>query len=275
MLLGVHCSIAGGFENAFIEAERLGIDTFQIFSRNQRQWKTKAISLEEMEGYHRAMKSSKTKLTFSHTSYLINLASGNEEMWLKSISALKEEVERCTVLGLSWCVLHPGAAGSQTFDEAIARIAAGLITVLENTADSKVMILLENTAGQGSSVGGRFEYLAQIKQMVNNPRIGFCLDTCHAFAAGYDIRTVEGFDVTMAEFDKFIGIENLKAFHLNDSKGDLGSHLDRHQHIGQGKLGLKPFEQIMRRFQHVPKVLETPKENDMDMVNLKILRDLM
>lgn len=275
MLLGVHCSIAGGFENAFLEAERLGINTFQIFSRNQRQWKCKPICQEEKDIYLNSVSNSQAKLTFSHTSYLINLGSANEEIWNKSVEALRLEIERCTMLGLAYTVLHPGAAGKQTYDEAIVRIAAGLITVLENTPDSKVKILLENTAGQGSSLGGNFENLAQIKNLVNSERIGFCFDTCHAFAAGFDIRTKEGFDVTLEKFDKVLGIENLKVFHLNDSKGALGSHLDRHEHIGQGKLGIMPFREIMRRFPHIPKVLETPKENDMDVVNLKVLKDLI
>lgn len=275
MLLGVHCSVAGGFENAFIEAERLGINTFQIFSRNQRQWKCKPISEEECRIYNMARANSNAKLTFSHTSYLINLGSGNEEIWNKSIEALQLEIERCTSLGLAYSVLHPGAAGSQTLEDAIIRIAAGLITVLESTPKSNTMILLEITAGQGSSVGGNFENLAKIKNLVNSERIGFCFDTCHAFAAGYELRTKEAFEVTMNEFDKTLGIENLKVFHLNDSKGALGSHLDRHDHIGQGKLGLIPFQEIMRRFPDIPKVLETPKENDMDAVNLKVLRELI
>jgi deoxyribonuclease IV len=275
MLLGVHCSVAGGLENAFVEAERLGIDTFQIFSRNQRQWKAKPIEDRERNIFNESRKVSDAKLNFSHASYLINLGSSNEEIWEKSVMALLAEVERCDALGLAYCVLHPGAAGSQTLDEAIVRIATGLRFVLENTVESQVMILLENTAGQGSSVGGKFENLGLIRQKVYSPRIGFCFDTCHAFAAGYDIRTQIAFEDTMDNFDKCVGLEHLKVFHLNDSKGDLGSHLDRHDHIGVGKLGLLPFQQIIRNFVHIPKVLETPKENDMDVVNLRVLRDLL
>lgn len=274
MLLGAHCSIAGGFENAFIEAERLGIDTFQIFSRNQRQWKAKPISPEEKKAFSEAFKKSKVKITFSHTSYLINLASDNEEIHLKSIEALLQEVQRCTVLGLSYCVLHPGAAGTQTKEAAIKRIASALRVILDNTPESSVKILLENTAGQGSSVGGSFENLAAIKERVESDRIGYCFDTCHAFVAGYDISTEAGFEEVMGSYDKILGLDNLHAFHLNDSKGGLGSHLDRHEHIGKGKLGIAPFKIIMQRFKHIPKVLETPKENDMDVENLKLLRSL-
>lgn len=275
MLLGVHCSVAGGFENAFIEAERLEIDTFQIFSRNQRQWQAKPVSENEQMIFAAQRENSLAKVQFSHASYLINLGSINEEIWLKSVQALLAEVERCQLLGLSYCVLHPGAAGSQTKDEAMIRIATGLKYVIENSEGSNVMILLENTAGQGTSVGGTFDNLGTLKKLVNDNRIGFCFDTCHAFAAGYDIRTVTGFEDAMAQFDHEAGLENLKVFHLNDSKGDLRSHLDRHEHIGQGKLGSVPFQQIMRKFSHLPKVLETPKENDMDMVNLRFLRSLV
>jgi deoxyribonuclease IV len=275
MLLGVHCSVAGGFENAFIEAERLEIDTFQIFSRNQRQWQAKPITESEQLLFTREREKSLAKVQFSHASYLINLGSSNDEIWEKSVQALIAEMERCELLGLSYCVLHPGAAGTQSLDEALVKIAAGLSYVIQNTEGSNAMILLENTAGQGSSVGGTFENLGILKRLVNHERIGFCFDTCHAYAAGYDLRTVSGFEDTMGHFDKVAGLRNLKVFHLNDSKGDLGSHLDRHEHIAQGKLGSIPFQQIMRNFQHIPKVLETPKENDMDMVNLKFLRNLI
>lgn len=274
MLLGTHCSVAGGFENAFKEAERLQIDTFQVFSRNQRQWKAKPITPEEEKVFSEGLKNTGVKITFSHTSYLINLAAENDDIRLKSIAALQQEVERCEALGLAFCVLHPGAAGSQAKELAIKRIAQGLALVLDNTRNSKVKVLLENTAGQGSSVGGEFENLAAIKNLVRSDRIGYCFDTCHAFVAGYEIRTQDAFEDTMEKFDKVLGLDNLNAFHLNDSKGELSSHLDRHEHIGKGKLGLVPFKMIMQKFKHVPKVLETPKENDMDVVNLNVLRNL-
>ncbi len=274
MLLGVHCSVSGGLERAFDEAKELDIDTFQIFTRNQRQWSAKTISEEEKQAYLIAKKNSKVKIEFSHTSYLINLANGEAGLRKKSMAALQAEVERCTALNLAYCVLHPGAAGEQTKEKGIANIAAGLKQVLGATNNSKVMILLENTAGQGSSIGSTFEELAAINKLTNSKRIGFCLDTCHVFAAGYDISTKAGFEDTMNKFDKILGLNNLKVIHTNDSKGDLGSHLDRHENIGKGKLGLEPFKQIMKRFSHIPKVLETPKENNMDKINLKLLRSL-
>jgi deoxyribonuclease-4 len=274
MMLGVHCSVSGGLENAFDEAHALGTDVMQIFTRNQRQWNAKPVTQDEENTFAAAWKKSSIKVIFSHCSYLINLAAESDETREKSISALTQEVERCTQLGLSFCVLHPGAAGSQTEGVAIARIADGLKQVLAKTKDSQVMVLLENTAGQGSSVGGPFENLRQIKDLVGSERIGYCFDTCHAYAAGFDIRTEEGCMSTFDAFDKILGIENLKAFHLNDSKGELGSHLDRHEHIGKGKLGIIPFQYIIRHFPKVPKVIETPKEDDWDTLNLEVLRSL-
>ncbi|MBK9045810.1 MAG: deoxyribonuclease IV [Bacteroidetes bacterium] len=272
--LGVHCSVSGGLELAFEEAKILGIDAMQIFTRNQRQWKAKPIAAEEKTAYNQAAKASAIKYSFSHCSYLINLAAEVPDNREKSITALTDEVIRCTELGLQYCVLHPGAAGSQDFGTAISKIADGINEVIAATPESKVLILLENTAGQGTSVGGSFENLREIYQQVDSKRVGFCFDTCHAFAAGYDIRTNSGADDTMDAFDKILGLKNLKVFHLNDSKGDLGTHLDRHDHIGKGKLGIVPFQYIMKRFSAVPKVIETPKEDDWDQVNLELLRSL-
>lgn len=274
MLLGVHCSVAGGLENAFTQAADLGIDTFQIFTRNQRQWKAKPVSVEEQQKFTSALKTSNVKIIFSHCSYLLNLAAADENLFVKSIAGLIEEVERCTALGLSYCVLHPGAAGGQTMDDAILKIAEALKLVLLHTPKSKVMILLEITAGQGSSVGGKFENLKEIYNHVKSKRIGYCFDTCHAYVSGYDIRTEKGIDVTMEHFDDVLGLKNLKVFHLNDSQGDLGSHLDRHENIGRGKLGVTPFCYIMQNFPNIPKVLETPKEDNGDKMNLTVLRKL-
>lgn len=274
-MLGVHCSVSGGLEKAFDEARLLEINTIQVFTRNQRQWKAKPISDEEQKAFADAGKNSQVKISFSHCSYLINLASEIEDNRVKSVTALQEEVERCTRLGLSYCVLHPGAAGTQNFAIAIDHIAAGLKTVLDATRNSKVMILLENTAGQGSSVGGTFENLLEIRKLVPGNRIGYCFDTCHAFASGYDMRTEKSAADTFKKFDAVLGLDNLKVFHLNDSKGDLGTHLDRHDNIGKGKLGLEPFRFIMNQFKEIPKVLETPKEDDGDKINLNVLRSLI
>ena len=274
-MLGVHCSVSGGLENSFTEAAGLETDVMQIFTRNQRQWSAKPVTDDESSRFIAAMRNSDIKIAFSHCSYLINLAAESDDTREKSINALRLEVERCSLLGLKYCVLHPGAAGSQDENVAISKIANGLQTVLNETIGSDVMILLENTAGQGSSVGGPFENLREIYEQVSSSRIGYCFDTCHAFAAGHDLRTEAGcFDV-FNSFDKTLGIQNLKAFHLNDSKGDLGSKLDRHENIGRGKLGIVPFGFIMNNFKNIPKVIETPKEDDWDMINLNLLRSLI
>jgi len=275
ILLGVHCSVAGGLENAFTEAASKNIDTFQIFTRNQRQWKARPISEEEKKKFSSAWKQSKVKTIFSHCSYLLNLGNANSEIHLKTISALTEEVIRCTELGLKFCVLHPGAAGEQTKEQAMHNIAKGLKQVLKNTLNSKVIIALENTAGQGSSVGGPFENLKFIYDEAASDRSGFCIDTCHAFVQGFDIRTEKGIGNTLDSFDKICGLKNLCAFHLNDSKGDLGSHLDRHEHIGKGRIGLNAFRYIMKNFPHIPKVIETKKEDHWDEKNLEVLRKLI
>ncbi len=274
MLLGVHCSVAGGLENAFTEAAEKEINTFQIFTRNQRQWKAKPVTDDERKKFIAAWKRSKVKIIFSHCSYLLNLGNISDEIHQKTIDALTEEVVRCTKLGLSFCVLHPGAAGEQSPIDAMKRIAHGLKKVLTNTEESKVIIALENTAGQGSSVGGSFENLKLIYDETGSERIGFCLDTCHMFVQGFDIRTRSGIEGTLDSFDKICGLGKLCAFHLNDSKGDLGSHLDRHEHIGKGKIGLNAFRYIMEKFPDIPKVLETKKEDNWDEKNLTQLRKL-
>ena len=275
MLLGVHCSIKGGLHNAFHEAESLGIDTFQVFTKNQRQWKEKIIDTEEKSGFLNTYKTSRVKMIFSHASYLINLASNDDTLWECSVKALIGEVQRCHDLGLDFTILHPGSAKELGEQKGIKKIITALKTTLHATENSTVKILLENTAGQGSSIGYRFEHLKQIMDGVASSRIGMCFDTCHAFVAGYDIRTKGGFEGTMEELDNTIGLKNLRTIHLNGSKGELGSNLDRHEHIGKGKLGLEPFRQIINRFTHIPKVIETPKKDNMDAVNLEVLRGLI
>src|SRR3990170_4781983 len=275
MLLGVHCSIRGGFHNAFSESESLGIDTFQIFTKNQRQWKERIIDTQEKSKFLDDYKTSRVKMVFSHASYLINLASNDDTLWERSIKALIGEVQRCHELGLDFTILHPGSSKELGEQKGMKKIIKALKTTLHATKNSTVKILLENTAGQGTSIGYRFEHLRQIIAEVGSTRIGMCFDTCHAFAAGYDIITKCGFEETMEELDNIVGLKNLQVIHLNDSKGELGSNLDRHEHIGKGKLGMEPFRQIMNTFTHIPKVIETPKKDNMDMVNLEILRGLI
>lgn len=272
MLLGVHCSISGGLENAVIKAKELGIDTFQIFTKNQRQWRDKVITEKEGVLFRKMMKEARIKIAFAHCTYLINLSSESEEIREKSILSLASELLRCEALGLAFCVLHPGSSVNQTETEAIETIAKGLKMVLDNSKHLQTKILLENTAGQGSSIGWKFEHIRDIMNLVKSPKLAMCLDTCHAFAAGYDITTKKGFGDTFKTIDKTVGLENMLAIHLNDSKGGLGSRIDRHDHIGHGKIGLTAFREIMKRFPNIPKVIETDHENDLHVKDVELLR---
>ncbi len=272
MLLGTHVSISGGYLNSLTEAKRLGIDTMQIFTKNQRFWREKLISDEEGEIFRKEFKKIGMKQAFSHAIYLISLGSQNEEIIQKSLLSLVGELERCRVLGLSHTVLHPGFAGSLSMSDAIKNIGDHIIRVLKATEKSPVKILIENTAGQGSTVGGKIEHISELISYINSPRVGLCIDTCHSFAAGYDIRTAKGIAGFIKMLDKQIGLKKLLCFHLNDSKGGLGSKLDRHAHIGEGQLTLEPFKYIVKNFPNIPKVLETSKENDADERNLAVLR---
>lgn len=274
MLLGIHCSISGGVENALAEAKEWGIDTFQIFTKNQRQWRDRVITDEEGEPFRKQMKKQKIPVAFAHCTYLINLASADEEIREKSILSLASEMLRCDALGLVYAVLHPGANRELQEKDAIKLIAKGLKTVIDHTKHIKAKILLENTAGQGSSIGWKFEHIRDIMKIVDSKRVGMCFDTCHAFAAGYDIRTLTGFEDTMEKIDETVGLSNLYAMHLNDSKGDYASRIDRHEHIGKGKIGLEAFKGVMKHFQHIPKVIETDHDNGMHLADLEVLRSL-
>ncbi|MFN6945290.1 MAG: deoxyribonuclease IV [Cytophagaceae bacterium] len=274
MLLGAHCSISGGLENACKEAGQLNMNCLQIFTKNQRQWREKEIKPDEAETFKLEMKRNKILVAYSHTTYLINLAAADIEIREKSIISLAAELIRCDVLDIPYAVLHPGSNRDISPKDAIKRIAEGLKMVFSHTRELKSSILLENTAGQGSSIGRNFEQINEIIELTEEDSIGMCFDTCHAFAAGYPIHTQEGFDTTFEEIDKTVGLHRLKGFHLNDSKGSLGSRLDRHEGIGKGQIGLLPFQNIMKNFSDTPKFIETPKENDMDKVNLQIIRGL-
>lgn len=273
--LGVHCSISGGVEKAFDEAKELGIDTFQIFTANQRQWKPILIKEKNVKAFRERWEKSEVEIVFSHASYLINLGSEKDELWHRSIEALVYEILRCDQLGLPFTVLHPGSAGKQSEEKALKRIAEGLREVLLKTEGSKVAILLEVTAGQGSSVGYRFEQIKFLIEKLESERIGACFDTCHAHAAGYDLSSAEKCKQVINELDRVIGLDQVKVFHLNDSKKEAGSRVDRHEHIGKGKIGIEAFRYLMNRFLDKPKVIETPKSLEDDKQNLKVLRDLV
>jgi deoxyribonuclease-4 len=284
-MLGAHLSIAGGIHNALLKAEALGCATVQVFTKNQKQWKCSPLEHGEICEWETHCNRLKFKHTVSHDSYLINLASPDEVMWRKSVELFIEEVTRCAQLGIPYLVAHPGAHMGQGEEAGITRIVAALNVVLDATASvpraKNVTVCLEATAGQGSSIGHRLEHLAEIIDRVKSPkRLGACLDTAHLFAAGYDFRGRK-FAKFRKELDKTLGVSRVKVLHLNDSKKDLGSRVDRHEHIGRGLIGVEGFKPWLRdsAFREVPKVIETEKGvdesgRDWDEVNLEVLRGL-
>jgi deoxyribonuclease-4 len=273
--LGVHCSVAGGVQKAFDEAEALGIDTFQIFTANQRQWKPLLIPEPNVKAFRERWEKADISIVFSHASYLINLGSEKEDTWHRSVQALVYEVLRCDQLGLPFTVLHPGSAGTQDEETALKRIADGLKQVLAETKKSKVQILLEVTAGQGSTIGYRFEHIRYLIDQVQDERIAACFDTCHAHAAGYDLSSEEKCKAVLMELDQTLGLDLVQVFHLNDSKKQAGARVDRHEHIGKGTIGVEAFRFFMNHFLEKPKVIETPKSLENDRMNLTVLRNLV
>jgi len=283
-MLGSHLSVAGGLVNALLEARRLQMETVQIFTKNQRQWAAKPldpdVSRAWLDELHRLEWSDRT---VSHASYLINLASPEDDLHRKSIHALTDEVERCEALEIPYCVVHPGSHRESGLARGIRRIVKGLNEVTRRTRGFRSMILLETTVGGGAQVGGEFEHLAEIHAKVRSPeRVGTCFDTCHVSAAGYAMRTRDEAREVLEAFDSIVGLETLRCFHLNDSKEPIGSHKDRHAHIGEGHVGSGIFEFLMNesRFQPIPMILETEKTatakgTPMDAVNLRRLRRLI
>ncbi len=277
-LLGAHESVAGGLYKSFGRIDKAGGEALQIFTRNQRQWKPKPLSDEERESFLEEWQKRPDMPVASHGSYLINLATSKPELLQKSIDALVLEFERCHQLTIPYVVLHPGSHGGDGVETGLARFVAGLDRAFEAGFDD-VMLLVETTAGQGTGLGASFEELDYIRSKSKfSERIGFCIDTCHIFAAGYDIRTPEAYEKTIQDLNNSMGIENVKFFHLNDSKKGLGCRVDRHEHIGKGMIGEGGFQSLLQdsRFAHLPMTLETPKGDDLqeDIENLSVLRSL-
>jgi deoxyribonuclease IV len=274
MLLGAHMSIAGGYHLAAEKGGALGCTTIQVFTKNERQWKAKPITDEDASLFKTAVAKHGIKVAFAHDTYLHNLASPNPELWRKSVDAFAEELQRCDRLGLDYLVSHPGSPMTSGADAGIGRMRDALAEILGKSRGVRARILLETTAGQGATLGSKFDEMGRLVEGFD--LVGVCFDTCHVFAAGYDLRTREGYERVMSDFDRHIGLGRLRAFHLNDSKKDLGCRVDRHENIGRGFIGRDAFRFIMNdpRFAAVPKVIETPKEDDMDPVNLAILRSL-
>jgi deoxyribonuclease-4 len=278
-LLGAHMSIAGGHALAINRAMSFGMTACQIFTKNANQWAAKPIAPEAAEGFRARVADSDVACVVAHDSYLINLGSPDDALWERSLSAFGDELRRCSLLGVPWLVTHPGAHMGSGVDLGIRRVAHALNRLFAEMPDLDVTVLLETTAGQGSALGRSFEELAAILELIEDQsRVGVCFDTCHVFAAGYDIRDEPTYAATMRSFDDIIGFGRLRVFHFNDSKKGLGSLVDRHAHIGEGELGPEPFRLIVNddRFADLPGILETPKDDsgDDDRRNMATLRDL-
>lgn len=277
MLLGAHMSTAGGLETAFERGDALGCTAIQIFTSSPRQWKGRALTDAEVRAFRAAWDASGVRTCFAHDIYLTRLGTRDRTILARSRDAFRHELTTCQRLGLPYLVMHPVGDIDADQDAVLDRVAASLNRIFEAVPDEGTAVCLETTAGQGADVGYRFEQLARIIAGVEQEsRLGVCLDTCHVFAAGYDLSKPAGYRETLAAFDGAIGFERLKVVHCNDSLKPLGSRVDRHAHIGQGAIGQAAFGRLLRdrRLASVPKVLETPKENDMDRHNLSLLRRL-
>lgn len=260
-LVGAHVSIAGGFFKAIEEGTEIGCTAIQIFTKSNRQWNSKSITDQEAQQFIAAQKNSNIQVVVAHASYLINLGSATPDVQEKSFKALVDEIKRCQQLNIPYLVLHPGTAETGMRQETIKETGKLINKALEETSHCTTTVLVETMAGQGKSIGNSFEELATIlDQVPHKKRIGVCFDTCHAFAAGYDFTTKESYNNLFKNFDDLIGLEYLKIFHVNDSKKEIDSHVDRHEDIGKGAIKLSAFEMIMNdpRFTNVPKILETP-----------------
>ncbi len=281
-LFGAHMSVAGGCHNAVREAVERRCDTVQLFTKNANQWNARDFTDDEVRRFREALTASGLQGATAHDSYLINLASPDEGLYRRSVEAFVVELQRAERLGLAYLVMHPGAHVGSGEEAGLVRAAAGLDEIHSRCPNYRCQVLIETTAGQGTTLGRRFEEIGRIRSLVKaSDQLGVCFDTCHVFAAGYALAPAEEYEKTMAEFDRTVGLTNLKVFHVNDSQKPLGSRADRHAHVGRGCLGLEPFRLLVNdpRFQDRPMILETPKEeddnDDMDTVNLNVLRGLV
>ncbi len=281
-ILGSHMSIAGGYYKAINAAAEAGCDCVQVFTKNASQWRAKPITDDDVAKFKDARATHGIEAPVSHASYLINLASPKPELREKSIDALVVELERADMLGIPFVVFHPGSFTTTSEEEGLAAIVEALNEVHERIDLLDTIPLLENTAGQGTNLGWQFEHLGYIIENVQQTdRVGVCIDTCHAFAAGHPLSSPEEFSATAEHMEQAFGLGNIKAIHLNDSKKPFGSRRDRHEHIGEGEMGLEPFRNLLNdaRFVEIPMYLETEKGErdgeDFDVMNLRVLRSLI
>jgi deoxyribonuclease-4 len=280
MLLGAHMSIAGGVDKSLIRGASIGCQAIQIFLKNNTQWVGRPYTEEERRIFFRFKRRYKIGIVFAHDCYLVNLASADSEIRRKSLLALEDECIRAEQLGLPFLVIHPGSHLGQGEKLGLRQIAESIRRIIGRTEKSALRILFETTAGQGTSLGYRFEQLAELLELVGDrARTGVCFDTAHVLAAGYDLRSKQAYAATFRQFDETIGLKNLYVFHLNDSQRPCGSRVDRHEHIGRGFIGLAAFRRLLNdsRFRRLPMVLETPKGPDLkeDIQNLRVLRSLI
>jgi len=276
-LIGAHISTQGGLHTVFERAKAIKATALAMFAKNSNQWKGKTLTADDIAVFNEKRH---VRPIVTHASYLINLATTNPDFHAKSIAAMIDELDRAERLGIHAVVLHPGAHLGAGADSGLDQIARSLDQVHAAIPDHRVVTLLETAAGQGSCLGCTFEELGRVMALVDDKRrVGVCIDTCHVFAAGYDIRTREGYEQMIGEVEQRVGVENVGAFHINDSKRELGSRVDRHEHIGKGQLGLDAFSFVVNdpRFKRIPKMIETPKtvETKSDRRNLRLLRSLM
>jgi deoxyribonuclease-4 len=277
-LIGAHTSIAGGLANGLVEGRRIGGTTVQVFTKNASQWRAPALSDGAVQAFRRSRAETGLSPVVAHDSYLINLASSDPTVAGRSLDAFLEELRRAEALGIDYLVTHPGAHRGDGEADGIRRVAERLNEVHDRTKGFAVRVLLETTAGQGTSLGHRFEHLAEMIRLLDRPgRVGVCFDTCHVFAAGYDLRAEDAYHRTLKEFDRVVGLGRLLVFHVNDSKRELGSRVDRHEHIGKGRIGSRAFRLLMNdpRFRHTPKILETPESETQHEVNLRRLKRMV
>ncbi|GAB4222922.1 MAG: deoxyribonuclease IV [Acidobacteriota bacterium] len=277
---GAHMSIAGGVDLAVERAAIVGCDALQLFTSSSNQWKARPLREDEIARFREGVERHGLAPVIAHDSYLINVGSPDDALWRRSLDALAEEYARCEALGIAYLVMHPGAHVGSGEDAAIGRIAAAIDEVLSAYPRGRTMILLENTAGQGTVLGHRFEQLARIRRAVRaRRRVGYCVDTQHSFAAGWDLSDAEGYARWVADIERVLGLGNVRALHLNDSKSDCGSRVDRHEHIGLGRIGAGGFWRLANdpRFDGLPASIETEKGDDCaeDFENLAVLRALV
>lgn len=278
LLVGAHVSVAGGVSKAPKRGAALGCTAIQIFTKNQRQWRSPELAVSEIEQFFPEMEKHRIQSACVHDSYLINLGSNEPELLVKSRAAFQDEIERAALLKIPYLIFHPGSYKDGDEATCLKTIAESIDTCIGKSGETSVKVLIETTAGQGTSVGYRFEHLAEIRDRVAFPEnVGFCIDTSHIFAAGYDIRTEETYQQTMAEFDKIAGLAHLHVIHLNDSLKPLASRVDRHENIGLGLIGIVPFRLIMndKRLKNVLKIIETPGGDEWYLKNLNLLKSLV